>query len=41
MSNKPEGGISVIDLKTMKVVARHKVGTMPFGGTIRYVKAKM
>jgi YVTN family beta-propeller protein len=40
MSNKPEGGISVVDIKSLKVVARYKVGTMPFGGTIRYVKGK-
>jgi YVTN family beta-propeller protein len=26
------GGVAVVDLKTMSVVARHKVGTDPFGG---------
>ena len=40
MHNKPEGGISVVDPKTLKVVAEYKVGTMPFGGTVRYTKGR-
>jgi len=33
--NSGEGDVCVIDLKTMKVAARHKVGVNPFGGSLR------
>ncbi|MBI4522121.1 MAG: hypothetical protein HY701_14895 [Gemmatimonadetes bacterium] len=32
------GGVTVIDMKTMKAVARHKAGVNPFGGVIRYTR---
>jgi Uncharacterized conserved protein len=35
MNRKPDGGVSVVDVKAMKVEARYKVGTFPFGGAIR------
>jgi YVTN family beta-propeller protein len=34
------GGVTVIDLRTMKAVARHPVGVNPFGGQIRYVSGR-
>lgn len=38
--NSGEGDVAVIDLKEMKVIARHKVGTDPFGGGIRFPNGK-
>jgi len=35
MSSRPEGGVTVVDMRTMRAEARHKVGTSPFGGAIR------
>jgi len=35
--NRGQGDIAVIDLKTMKVTARWKVGTDPFGGALRFL----
>jgi len=32
--NVGEGDVAVIDTKSMTVVARHKVGSDPFGGGI-------
>ena len=34
------GGVTVIDMRTMKAVARHRSGVNPFGGAIRYVGGK-
>jgi YVTN family beta-propeller protein len=33
--NSGEGDVAIVDLKEMKVVARHYVGTNPFGGGLR------
>ncbi len=33
--NSGEGDVCVVDLKTMKVAARYKVGVNPFGGGLR------
>lgn len=33
--NSGEGDVAVIDLKGMKLAARHKVGVNPFGGGLR------
>lgn len=38
--NSGMGDIAVIDLKTMAVTGRHKVGTDPFGGGIRFPNGK-
>ena len=40
MNSCPDGGVTVVDVKTMKVEARYKVGVSPFGGAIRYVKGR-
>ena len=34
------GGVTVIDMRTMTAVARHRSGVSPFGGSIRYVGGK-
>jgi YVTN family beta-propeller protein len=33
--NSGEGDVAIVDLKEMKVVARHYVGVNPFGGGLR------
>ena len=38
MNRRPDGGVSVVDVKGMKVEARYKVGTFPFGGDIRRIR---
>ena len=35
-----DGGVTVIDMRTMTAVARHRSGVSPFGGSIRYVGGK-
>jgi hypothetical protein len=34
------GGVTVIDLGTMRAIARHPVGVDPFGGQIRYLSGR-
>jgi YVTN family beta-propeller protein len=36
--NSGMGDVAVIDLKTMALIARHKVGTDPFGGGVRVTR---
>jgi YVTN family beta-propeller protein len=40
VTTKNEGGVTVIDMTTQKVIARWPVGTDPFGGSIRYLNGR-
>jgi len=38
--NYGEGDVAVIDLTTKKVLARHKAGKTPFGGSLRFPEGR-
>jgi YVTN family beta-propeller protein len=40
ITTKSEGGVTVIDVATQKVIARYPVGVNPFGGAIRYLMGR-